>query len=479
MRTAGVLSIVAALALGPALLDARDARAAGGLFVTPTDPGPPDAGLVSSHRIAVALTATETILWDQVRDESAAGGDFAWVLPVRAGARLELSNDAWFDALEASTQPVVVAPARMCPVYTSSGGCNSQTTMSMQPVSDGGSDAVRIVSEAVVGPYDAVTVRASQGEALSDWFKGNGYVLPSSLGASIDLYAAEGFDFIALRIHSPQGVGAIQPVRVVTPGMDLTLPLRFASAGIGPHVPIELFVFGAGRFHPANAVDVTLDSSFLEWQPSGSNYDSVAEVALGNGTGAGWLTEYAEPVGTVVDGGTNSQLGAIYDRLCAPLLGQALACGDDAGGDGAAATDAGAGTDADASSSDAASDGGAVGPSVGVPTCVPAALCDDLTVATGGDAGAFWLTRLRADLPASAFASDLVLEAAPTQQPVSSVIQGSNDVSCPCDSCGDCSVAAAAPPLRWSVGHSTALSLGGLLLGWALRRQAARSRRTS
>jgi glucokinase len=75
------------------------------------------------------------------------------------------------------------------------------------------------------------------------------------------------------------------------------------------------------------------------------------------------------------------------------------ACGGDAG---VPMTDAGS---VDAGAGD---DGG---------DCTPVAIpCDDLTVAmTGIDPGSFTVTRLRADLPSSALAADLVLEASPSQ----------------------------------------------------------------
>jgi len=55
--------------------------------------------------------------------------------------------------------------------------------------------------------------------------------------------------------------------------------------------------------------------------------------------------------------------------------------------------------------------------------CAPTVVgCDDLDLAmTGMAEGSVWVTRLRADLPANALASDLVLEAAPSQEPVPSV----------------------------------------------------------
>jgi hypothetical protein len=52
--------------------------------------------LVVAHRMAVAISTTHTVLWDQV-EYAGSPTSFAWVLPVKPGAYLELSTDAWSD----------------------------------------------------------------------------------------------------------------------------------------------------------------------------------------------------------------------------------------------------------------------------------------------------------------------------------------------------------------------------------------------
>ena len=43
-----------------------------------------------------------------------ATGEFAWVLPVKPGARIEVASDAWFEALDAATAVRSNAPALAC-----------------------------------------------------------------------------------------------------------------------------------------------------------------------------------------------------------------------------------------------------------------------------------------------------------------------------------------------------------------------------
>ena len=57
-------------------------------------------------------------------------------------------------------------------------------------VAEAGPPPVQVVSQSVVGPYDTVTVRASQGEALGDWLRANGYAVPAAIQPTIDAFTA-------------------------------------------------------------------------------------------------------------------------------------------------------------------------------------------------------------------------------------------------------------------------------------------------
>ncbi|HEY2410275.1 MAG TPA: hypothetical protein VGI10_29925, partial [Polyangiaceae bacterium] len=71
------------------------ARACGGCFHGPP-PVTSESTVVTGHRMAYAISAERTVLWDQIQYQGAPE-DFAWVLPVKPGATLELSHDAWFE----------------------------------------------------------------------------------------------------------------------------------------------------------------------------------------------------------------------------------------------------------------------------------------------------------------------------------------------------------------------------------------------
>ena len=83
-----------------------------------------------------------------------------------------------------------------------------------------------------MGPYETVTLRSTDDDALRAWLKSHDYAIPDSIAPTIDAYVREGFDFIALRLRPGCGERSMQPVRVVTKGADPTLPLcQMGSSG--------------------------------------------------------------------------------------------------------------------------------------------------------------------------------------------------------------------------------------------------------
>jgi MYXO-CTERM domain-containing protein len=465
------LSFTFALGLATALvaLDARDARACGGCMHPPPGPTEVDGTVVTDHRMVFSISTTQTVLWDQIR-YSGSPKDFAWVLPVKPGTRLELSHDEWIAALDASTQTVIQGPSASC--YSSppteydgpgQGGCGFGASSSDNAAFAGGAAAdagalvedassqVTVVSEEVVGPYDAVTVRSSQGEALGDWLRNNGYDVPLSIQPTIDAFTNSGFDFIALRLAPGEGVQAMQPVRVITAGADPYLPLRMVAAGVGANVGLELYVLSEGRYHPQNFPDATVDFSQLAWDPNAgrSNYTQLEAAALAANGGRGWVTQYSGPANLYSGGGLTPALSTTYDSTCrAIVLPPPPGCGTPATEAGAPATEAGSPTEAGSEGGEAgpvALDAGEADGDAGATplpdagpafdsgpapdagsnsgSCQPTVVqCDDLTLAMSGISfGNLWITRLRASLPAAALSADLILEAAPSQDLVTNV----------------------------------------------------------
>src|SRR5690349_22053059 len=96
MRFFIAAALVGTTALGVALVPS-DAQACGGCFAPNST-----VTVVTAHRMAVAISPTQTTLWDQIQ-YAGAPEDFVWVLPVAGDTTVELADNAFFEGLEANT----------------------------------------------------------------------------------------------------------------------------------------------------------------------------------------------------------------------------------------------------------------------------------------------------------------------------------------------------------------------------------------
>ncbi|MFS8071227.1 MAG: DUF2330 domain-containing protein, partial [Byssovorax sp.] len=220
----------------------------GGMFTLAAET---ETTTLSGHRVAISISTDQTVLWDQIQYQGDPK-DFAWVMPVKAGATIGVGSDAWLEALDAATAAVVGSPGLDCftPQRESSGGCSGATDRGA--TLNGGDQqerepAVVVTHSATVGPYETVTLSSSTPGALGQWLDMHGYAIPADVKPILDDYAAQGFDFIAARLTPGQGVAQIKPLRVVTKGALTTFPMRMLAAGAKTNVALSLFVVTEGR----------------------------------------------------------------------------------------------------------------------------------------------------------------------------------------------------------------------------------------
>lgn len=477
-RAAVALAVAVALA-GVTLVGEDEARACGGCFVPQVE-----STVVNDHRMVFALSQEHTILWDQIQ-YSGDPKEFAWVLPVRRGTRVELSRDAWIAALDSTTQPRIQQPT---PPFSGGDGCDgigcgsSEDSLSSEGAS--APPAVQVIAQSVVGPYETVTLRSEDAEALQTWLRDKGYAIPPAIEPVIAAYIAEKLDFIALKLQPGQGVRAMKPVRIVTPGADATLPLRMVAAGVGANVGVTLFVISEGRYRPQNFPEVAIDESKLVWKNAEgrSNYQELSLAAMAAAPGGrGWLVEWANRptlYGYTTGGlggpqtfGRNGLHDAYYSQCSGSTAPPPFTPPKDPEPDPRDEEPVDAGADApddgdDGGPSDAAADapssgetyGDAGGQSSGETPpdgeCVESACCafDDLELAVQGmNRADVWVTRLRANLPVAALNEDLRLEAHPKQEIVTGFYVAREESS---------STASIAPLRRGRIVGSATLTLG-------------------
>lgn len=428
MQTLKIALLAALLSCATLLVPARS-EACGGCF------GPPaTTSTVTGHRMAFAVSAERTVLWDQF-EYSGSPEDFSWVLPVLPGAYVEASTDAWFEALEAVTQTQISAPPLSCARSGNDSGCIGAMSASDSAATGRGGNfaggGVMVLHRGTVGPYDTVTLRSRDGDALTQWLTDNGYVIPPDIEPVIAAYVSEGADFIAVRLSPNKGVQQMTPVRVVTPGGEYLLPLRMVAAGVGLQVNIVLYVIGEQRYAMPDLHEVSVYTRNLTWDFSDNttNYAELRRDALADFLGFTYLPSFAfkgafsrnlpGPSGGSASFNLASGAG-FFNNFADLYFAQALSndslpitqCPSIAARLGARDLVVEAETPADAPSDSIAS---------GTFTCQ--GYTDISAAMIGMHPSDVWITRLELDLPREALGMDCVVVPAESQDEISNQLQ--------------------------------------------------------
>lgn len=446
MRYPGWGSLLAALAAVSAVAWSGDARACGGCFIQPVQ-GNDGGTIVTSHRMVLSISQDQTILWDQIQYTGSPAG-FAWVLPVKPGARVDLASKALFDVLDAATGTQVGQPLLTCEVPGYFGcsvapgvgagtgfGCGASEADSGTDATP--SDPVQVVSHGATGPYESAIIHSDVPGALPKWLEAHGYSIPAGISPVIDAYQKEGFDFAALRLLPSAGVQQMRPVRVVQKGASPVLPLRMVAAGTGPRTAITLFVIGEGRYTTKNIPEVTIPRDRVVWdyETASSSYASLRDLTYGNGRS--FFTAYAEPgaffepiVNPITRSATLYQTtsGWQFDTAADAFVEQAFINGETSSTDCSEALDALAGDERKViAPCDAGEPGCSYNPSTEIEgsnlECDPPIgsdiPLDDIAQAlVGMHPQDVWITRLEANLSREALVDDLTLEPAAEQVPL-------------------------------------------------------------
>lgn len=277
---------VAGVLVGAAVLQLASphtAAACGGCFAPSSS-----VTVVTAHRMAVSISATQTTLWDQIQYAGAPDG-FVWILPVGAGASVELADNDFFGALEAMTAPVLQLDpwlAPFCGPPPECWCCAGAAPMTPDPAS------VTVHHEGTLGPYETATIGSADPDALITWLREHGYAIPDSARPIIQHYVGEGMDFVALRLGYTYGVQQMQPVRVTVSGLNPIFPLRMVAAGVSDEVELLLWVIADGRWEAANFRNDVIDFDRLtyDWDSGRFDYDEVFRSTVADPAGV-WVTE--------------------------------------------------------------------------------------------------------------------------------------------------------------------------------------------
>ena len=217
------------------------------------------------QRIAVALGPDRTTVWTSLRFKSDAG-PVGVILPVPAGAALDVSSDAWFEALEIATAPRVFPPE----------GVDAWCPGSEEPASDFHLAGVKDHEQSLEPEEIAVL---SDAAAVSQWADLNGLDVAPDI--ALALSQMSGKRFLAARFKAPGSAAVTPALRVVIPGADPTLPLTLVRA-TESDLLVTTWVLGAGLGSFAGTTEAAPPGSMVIWnaKTGESSYADALKTAL-------------------------------------------------------------------------------------------------------------------------------------------------------------------------------------------------------
>jgi len=222
--------------------------------------------------------------------------EFAWVVPVQAVPELFVSTDQLFQVVEWQTAPQFWLEWREEGTCDwAAGGWGESVTEDDASVNAGGGDGgdVVVVDQAQVGPYDTVTLQASDADALLGWLQDNSYDLPDDLTPVLANYIDETGYFVALKLQSDKDAGDITPLGMRYEAEKPSIPIVLTSIAAVPDMRLQVTVFGDDRFVPESYLHVQINEAAIDWLDYGSNYDQVISQAADEAGGHAFATDFA------------------------------------------------------------------------------------------------------------------------------------------------------------------------------------------
>jgi hypothetical protein len=371
---------------------------------------PPGSSSTTDVRIAVSSTGTRTSRWVSLHVHGTATA-FAWVIPVKPSAFVDLTSDAWLESLEDATAPRVVPP-EVPP-----------------PCGEGGVEVDGELSHVVTSMPDSVAT-AADAPTLTGTLAGWGLAVTDDLAPLVDAAGADGDSFVALLYSTGSADVVTRTVRIVDTSSP-TIPLALTSGT--SNVTVTAYAFSTGEVTFGASPALALDPATLLWLADGSStYAPVRDTLLTTNPGA-WLVESAGNP-ELFDGEPVPGAGSI-PALAPTYFSRAWTYGDATGAPATCTAASSAIAESPLAMAVACPAGSLA--HFGDPSCVEApadgelppddlrcgGIADDLAIALSGMAPAgAWLTRARSVLAANDFGSSPALVPDANASPAGPVI---------------------------------------------------------
>ncbi|MFT6398979.1 MAG: MYXO-CTERM domain-containing protein [Bradymonadia bacterium] len=250
--------------------------------------------------------------------------EFAWIVPVPSEPEIGLSSAAIFARLQQTLSP------RFVPNWQTQGICSwgdddigFEADSAGAPTAGGELDeeSVTVVASESVGPYDTVTLQATNADVLIDWLQDNDYDLPDDIIPFIEPYVLMGGDvhFVAFKLQSDRDSGDLQPITLTYRGSKPMIPIQLTAVATQPDMGVTAYVLGDYQAVPENYLKVEVNYARVDWINWGSNYNSLVTEAMDEAGGHGFRTEFAGST-DIMDGMFIPAAGYDYDAIAGASL---------------------------------------------------------------------------------------------------------------------------------------------------------------
>ncbi len=276
------------------LLVASPAFACGGLFCTTIPVSQSAERIIFTENADDSTSAIIQINYSGNPDE------FSWILPVKTPLNveddIELPEDAEaaFTELDTMTLPQYIAPDitdecwQVMPVALAS------------EAEDGSGGGVEIISQGFKGNYEISVVDSSDQNALIDWLNVNGYTVTPEMEPLINIYVDEDFYFLAMKLIPDSDVSDVVPLKMTYPAPIPMIPLRMTPVGADMNMQVVAWFFGSAQATPTNYTRIVVEDEDVNFFfPFGHNYWQVMQDQVDAENGLAFVTEYAQPTGTM------------------------------------------------------------------------------------------------------------------------------------------------------------------------------------
>lgn len=216
-----------------------------------------------TSRIGVSREAS-VIRWDgkaeQVAMRFTVGGDAkraAWIMPVPGRATVRLGDPGLFPELADLTGPEYRTRGYFWPRRGDWPLDSGRGDMAGATPPGSTEPQVGVIGRERLGDFDVARLTATDPEALGDWLRANGFVLPDRLSAELKPYVDQRWEYVAVRLapREPYGTlsGTLDPLLIRFESDRLVYPMRLSRLA-GTAQSLGLYVLAEHRMEPVSAI---------------------------------------------------------------------------------------------------------------------------------------------------------------------------------------------------------------------------------